>query len=62
VQSTFGYHLIKVESHKEEGQLEFEEVKEEVAGAVAYKKQNEAFVAKLTELTDRYKDILVINK
>lgn len=62
VKSQFGYHIIKVESHKEEGQLEFEDVKDEVANAVAYKKQNEAFVGKLTELTDRYKDILVINK
>lgn len=62
VKSQFGYHIIKVESHKEEGQLEFEDVKDEVANAVVYKKQNEAFVGKLTELTDRYKDILVINK
>ncbi|WP_101772973.1 peptidylprolyl isomerase [Peptostreptococcus faecalis] len=61
VKTQFGYHIITVEDHSESKQAEYEEVKSEVENSLIYKKQNEAFVSKLTDLTEKYKDILVIN-
>lgn len=62
VKTQFGYHLILVDEHKEAAQLEYEDVKNEVEHSLVYKKQNETFIAKMEELTDRYKDVLVINR
>lgn len=62
VKTQFGYHLILVEDHSEAAQAEYEEVKEEVEKAIIYQKQNEAFINKMEALTDKYKDILDINK
>lgn len=61
VKTQFGFHIIVVDEANEETQLEYEEVKDEVASSLMHKKQNEAFIGKLTELTDKYKDLLVIN-
>ena len=62
VKTQFGYHLILVTDHTDAGQAEYEEVKEDVKNALNFQKQNEAFMKKMDELTDKYKDILVINK
>lgn len=62
VKTQFGYHLIKVEEHTEQKQSEYEDVVEDVTNALVYKKQNEVFIAKMDELTEKYKDILEINK
>lgn len=62
VKTQFGYHIIMVTNHEEPAQSEYEEVQSDVENAVLYKKQNEAFVEKMDNLTDKYKDILVINK
>lgn len=62
VKTQFGYHLILVTDRTEESQCEYEDVKSEVENSLIFKKQNEAFIAKLEVLTDKYKDILVINK
>lgn len=62
VKTQFGYHIILVTDHTDESQAEYEEVKEDVKNALNFQKQNEAFMKKMDELTDKYKDILVINK
>ena len=60
VKTQFGYHLILVDDRKEARQLEYEDCKSDVEQSLAFKKQNEAFLAKLTDLTEKYKDILTI--
>ena len=60
VKTQFGYHLILVDERKEARQLEYEDCKKDVEQSLAFKKQNEAFLAKMTELTEKYKDILTI--
>ena len=60
VKTQFGYHLILVDDRKEARQLEYEDCKNDVEQSLAFKKQNEAFLAKLTDLTEKYKDILTI--
>ncbi len=60
VKTQFGYHLILVDDRKEARQLEYEDCKKDVEQSLAFKKQNEAFLAKLTDLTEKYKDILTI--
>lgn len=62
VKTQFGYHLIKVENHSKASQLNYDEVQKDINDALSYNKQNEAFMSKLNELTEKYKDILVINK
>lgn len=62
VKTQFGYHLIMVTERTEEKLCEYEDVKKDVENALLYKKQGDAFVAKLDVLTNKYKDILVINK
>lgn len=62
VKTQFGYHLILVTERTEQKQSEYEDAKKDVETSLIYKKQGEAFVGKLDELTNKYKDILVINK
>lgn len=62
VKTQFGYHLILVTERTEQKQSEYEDAKKDVETSLIYKKQGETFVGKLDELTNKYKDILVINK
>lgn len=62
VKTQFGYHIILITDHKEPAQAEYEEVKDDVQGVLLYQKQNAAFMNKMNELTEKYKDILDINK
>jgi len=62
VKTQFGYHLILVTERTEEKQCEYEDVVKDVENSLIFKKQEEVFVKKMEELTDKYKDILVINK
>lgn len=62
IKTQFGYHIVVVNDHSDASQAEYEEVKNDVKSALLYQKQNEAFMSKMNELTDKYKDILDINK
>ncbi len=62
IKTQFGYHLVVVNEHSDASQAEYEEVKDEVRNALIYQKQNEAFMKKMEELTDKYKDMLDIQK
>lgn len=62
IKTDFGYHIVVVNDHNDASQAEYEEVKDDVRNALTYQKQNEAFMSKMNELTDKYEDILDINK
>ena len=62
VKTQFGYHLVLVTDRQNEEQAEYEEVKEEVRNAVLFKKQSEAFLNKVEELTNKYEAKLDIKK
>lgn len=58
VKTQFGYHIIKLDE-KNEG-VDFEKVKASVAAELKSKKEQEAYVAKVRELSDKHK-VEVIN-
>lgn len=62
VKTQFGYHLILVTDRTDEKLCEYEDVAKDVENSLIFKKQEEIFVKKMDELTNKYKDILVINK
>lgn len=54
VKTNFGYHLILVEDHKEEGTNPFEEVKAQIVQNMTEQRKNEVYLAKVQELRDKY--------
>ena len=54
VQTQFGFHLIKVETKNEESVSLLEEVSEGIRKNLLHQKQNDAFMAKLSELKELY--------
>ena len=54
VKTQFGYHLIKVEKKNEEKVSEFAEVEASIKRNLAQQKQNDAYMAKVSELRAKY--------
>ena len=54
VKSQFGYHIIKVEYHNEEGVSTLEEAKDKVTQQVLGLKQQEKYLSKTEELKNKY--------
>lgn len=54
VQTSFGYHLIKVEKKNEASETPFEEVRDSIKGRMLQQKQNDAYTAKVKELKEKY--------
>lgn len=54
VQTSFGYHLIKVEKKNEASETPFEEVKASIKGRMLQQKQNDAYTAKVKQLKEKY--------
>lgn len=52
VETQFGYHIIKVTEHQEEGVVDFEEAKEQIMGFLTGRKKQEAVSAFLKSLRD----------
>ena len=61
VETSFGYHIIKVEDKKTEGSLSFEEVKPELEKQITMQQQQEKLTAHLAELKAKAK-VEVITK
>ncbi len=54
VQTQFGYHLIKVESHQEPETIAFADAKEQIEKTVLQQKQKAVYNRKLNELKETY--------
>lgn len=54
VETSFGYHLIRVDEKTEAKAQEFENVKEQIVGQLLAMGQNQAYVEKTTELRSKY--------
>lgn len=54
VQTTFGFHLIRVDELSEEGTAPFEEVADEISQHLIAEKQNEIYMAARAELIEKY--------
>lgn len=54
VETSFGFHLIRVEDKTEAKAQEFEAVKEQIVGQLTAMGQNQAYVEKTTELRGKY--------
>ena len=54
VKTQFGYHLIKVEKKNEQKVSEFAEVEASIKRNLAQQKQNDAYMAKVSELRAKY--------
>lgn len=52
VETTFGYHIIKVTDHQEEGKIEFDEVKEQLTTYLSNQKKQQAVTDFLKSLRD----------
>lgn len=54
VQTQFGYHLIKVEKKNEAKEAGFAEVKDPIRAELLKRKQDQAYLAKVKELKEKY--------
>ena len=54
VKTQFGYHLILLNDKKAEKPKSFDDVKEELKESLFAKKQQEAYVAKINSLREKY--------
>lgn len=54
VKTQFGYHLIKVEKKNEAKEAEFDEVKDPIRTELLKRKQDQAYLAKVKELKEKY--------
>lgn len=54
VKTQFGYHLIKVEKKNEVKEAGFAEVKDPIRAELLKRKQDQAYLAKVKELKEKY--------
>jgi peptidyl-prolyl cis-trans isomerase C len=52
IETQFGYHIIKVTDHQEEGAMDFEQTKEQLIGYLTNQKKQQAVLDYIASLRD----------